>query len=173
ARQRGKSRRGEPARERHRPLRCDRSGVSGGRGPGADPRAQGDPGEGRVPPGDLARGRRGAAQLGTVAATPPRTYAGAASDRCRVPGPVARTGSPSGLVVADVLEVDRLAVDAAGRRCDPVGEVPWREDGPMHDGAQVGLVRLARQPLVPLPFELLLGDEAALRVEVVARIRPL
>src|SRR3989338_570556 len=55
------------------------------------------------------------------------------------------SGTASGQ--ADVLEVGRLAVDPAGRRRDPVGELPARRHR-LHQALAVARARLGGQPLV-------------------------
>src|SRR5437899_7805004 len=60
---------------------------------------------------------------------------------------------------ADVLEIDRLAVDAAGRRRDPVGEAAALGDR-LHQALEVRLVGLGRQPLGPLRIPLGLAENA-------------
>src|SRR3989338_8969612 len=68
------------------------------------------------------------------------------------------SGTASGQ--ADVLEVGRLAVDPAGRRRDPVGELPALRHR-LHQAPDVGRVRLGGQPVVLLRVPLSLAQHAA------------
>src|ERR1700761_8403270 len=61
---------------------------------------------------------------------------------------------------ADVLEIDRLPVDAHHRRCDPAGELA-RIDHAAHQRCHESEVVGSRQPLVLLGGPFLLADHAA------------
>src|SRR3989442_4966361 len=77
------------------------------------------------------------------------------------------------LVVANVAEVDRLAVDAAWGRRDPAREVAGLEHGVGHEAPDVRAVGVGGEPLVAAPRELLLGDLATGGIEAVTGEHPL
>src|SRR5207249_7399679 len=92
-----------------------------------------------------------------------------------VSGFVARGHRESGellLVVAHVLEVDRLVIDAARGRGDPAREVARLEHRVSHEAPDVGAVRLRGKPLVAVALERLARDLATRGVEEVAGERP-
>src|SRR5207244_10961569 len=76
-------------------------------------------------------------------------------------------------VVANVLESDRLAVDAAWGRRDPAREVAGLEYGVGHEAPDVCAVAVGGEPLVAAPGELLLGDLVAGGIEAVPGEPPL
>src|SRR5438094_5267901 len=77
------------------------------------------------------------------------------------------------LVVANVLESDRLAVDAAWGRRDPAREVAGLEHGVGHEAPDVRAVGIGREPLVAAPRELLRRDLVTGRIEAVPGEHPL
>src|SRR5262249_874208 len=82
-----------------------------------------------------------------------------------VPAPMTATGR-DGSIEADVLKIDRLLVDPAPRRCNPVGELAVLDDAAGHHRLDEGVVRGARHPRVAAGVPLLLGEHLALRADV-------
>src|SRR5262245_27971260 len=70
-----------------------------------------------------------------------------------------RRGPP---ISTDIFEIYRLAVDAARRRRDPVGELPQLRDR-LHQTLHVLFVRLRRQPLVLMRVPLGLAQQPTVR----------
>src|SRR5581483_4175650 len=72
------------------------------------------------------------------------------------------------LIEADVLEVDRLAVDALLRRRNPVGELPALGHAARHQRLHVGVVLRARQPVMPPAVPFGFGQHVAVDADVMA-----
>src|SRR5215204_2606493 len=69
----------------------------------------------------------------------------------------------------DVLELERLALDAGGGRGDPVGDLARLRHG-VHETPDVLSICERREPSVPARLELLGGNQVAFEVEVVAGV---
>src|SRR5262245_33456305 len=86
----------------------------------------------------------------TITSSPPRTIMPCEYIPSGRPNALGTTGSATGAVSADqlhVLELHRLAVDAAGRRRDPSGELA-RLYHRLHQTRHEGVIVRSRQPLV-------------------------
>src|SRR6267143_3519326 len=77
---------------------------------------------------------------------------------------------PANSVESYVLEVDRLGMDAAARRRDPVRELARLDDAPLHHRLDERVVAGARHPLVAARVPGGLGHHLAVRADVVARV---
>src|ERR1044071_2659917 len=73
------------------------------------------------------------------------------------------------LLEPDVLELERLALDADGGRGDPVGDLAGLRDG-VHEALDVLAVCAGGEPLGLARLELLGRNHSAVEVKVVARV---